>query len=109
MLDVNAGASSAKLQMCKGTVREKPLKQHGHIDLDIGDKTCSVKVFFVPARADLVGSRFKEARVQFHLGFTSFDGYEAYDVSHHYIRNLNLICCCPTAWYCGCRNQMLFW
>ena len=92
VLGLTAGATSAKLEMCKGTIREKPWKQYGHIDLDIGDQTqaWSVKVFFVPARAELVGSRFKGARVQFHLGFTLHDGYEAYDVSH-YIRNLKLI------------------
>ena len=79
---VIAGASRDKLGMCKGTILEKPLKQYGHIDFDIVDRTHSVKVFFVPAVAKLMGSRFKGARVQFRLGFTVHDGYEAYHVSY---------------------------
>ena len=77
-----AGDSSERLAMCKGTIGDKPWKQAGLINYDIGCKTHSVKVFFVPAVAKLMGSRFQGERVQFRLGFTLHDGYEAFDVSN---------------------------
>lgn len=83
-----AGGSSEKLAMCKGTITDRPWRQAGLINFDTGHETHSVKVFFVPAVAKLMGSRFKGERVQFYLGFTLHGGYEAFDVS--YMQNKSL-------------------
>ena len=65
--------------MCKGTVRRA-----GDIDLDLdldpGESSLPVRVFYIPLSARMEGSRFDGRRVQFHLGFTLDKGYEAYNV-----------------------------
>ena len=77
---MGSDSSRAKLAVCKGTIWTKFQKPAGYIDLDLGLNTTPVKVFFIPARAELVESRHAGARVQFHLAFTLDKGYEAYEV-----------------------------
>lgn len=71
----------AKLAVCKGTVRPKNKKLAGYIDLDLGENTTPVKVFYIPMFAKMEGSRFSGERVQFYLAFTLENGYEAYEVN----------------------------
>ena len=80
-----SGAARAKLAVCTGTVSDRPRKSSGYISLDLKDKSSkhSVKVFFVPARAGAMGTFLRGARVQFFLGFTQENGYEAYEVRMH--------------------------
>nr|KAG5688046.1 hypothetical protein BaRGS_003592 [Batillaria attramentaria] len=78
---IKVPTSRAKLAVCKGTIRPKNKKVAGYIDLDLGENTTPVKVFYVPVLCDLEGSRYSGQRVQFHLAFTLDNGYEAYEVT----------------------------
>ncbi|XP_070208824.1 uncharacterized protein [Littorina saxatilis] len=69
-----------KLAVFKGTIRRGNKKVAGYIDLDLGENSTPVKVFFVPLSARMVGTRYAGDRVQFALAFTFDKGYEAYEV-----------------------------
>ena len=73
--------SSSLLAISKGTIIKCTNKLAGFIDLDLGNNTIPVKVFFIPLRSDLVGQRFAGKRVQFNLAFTFEHGYEAFEVT----------------------------
>ncbi|XP_067684540.1 uncharacterized protein [Haliotis asinina] len=76
----NVESSSHSLLVCKGTIAHPNSNRlSGYIDLDLGQNSVPVKVFFIPLRAGLVGTRFAGQRVQFYLAF-SFHGNEAYNV-----------------------------
>ncbi|KAK3608344.1 hypothetical protein CHS0354_030799 [Potamilus streckersoni] len=69
------------VKICKGTICPPNKKKlSGFIDLDLGDSTVPVKVFFIPHVAKLEGSRFAGHRVEFQLGFSIEHGYEAFNV-----------------------------
>ncbi|KAL3853504.1 hypothetical protein ACJMK2_017040 [Sinanodonta woodiana] len=69
------------VKICKGTICQPNKKKlSGFIDLDLGDNTVPVKVFFIPHVAKLEGSRFSGHRVEFQLGFSIEHGYEAFNV-----------------------------
>jgi hypothetical protein len=71
-------------------VKGKPRKASGWINLDLRDKdkASAVSVFFVPAQVKAMGGSFMQGtRVQFHLGFTQENGYEAFEVSAYELRD----------------------
>ncbi|KAL3853420.1 hypothetical protein ACJMK2_016959 [Sinanodonta woodiana] len=69
------------LKICKGTICPPNKKtQTGWLDLDLGNNV-QVKVFYIPGVAKLDGSRFVGRRVEFILGFSIENGYEAFKVS----------------------------
>ncbi|XP_046372210.2 uncharacterized protein LOC124146127 [Haliotis rufescens] len=76
----NIQSTPHSLLVCKGTIAHPNSNRlSGYIDLDLGQNSVPVKVFFIPIRAGLVGTRFAGQRVQFYLAF-SFHGNEAYNV-----------------------------
>ncbi|KAK3608306.1 hypothetical protein CHS0354_030756 [Potamilus streckersoni] len=69
------------LKICKGTICPPNKKTPtGWLDLDLGNNV-PVKVFYIPGVAKLEGSRFVGRRVEFVLGFSIENGYEAFKVS----------------------------
>lgn len=69
----------SELMICKGTIlRPNTNCVGGFIQLDLGQNT--VKVFYIPKKADLIGNRFVGHRVEFFLAFSVDNGYEAYSV-----------------------------
>ena len=68
-----------ELLICKGTIlRPNTNCVGGFIALDLNSNT--VRVFYIPKKADLIGSRFVGRRVEFFLAFSVDNGYEAYGV-----------------------------
>jgi len=66
-------------RICKGTICSPNTKpSFGLIEIDL--KVDTLKVFFVPRKAELQGPRFAGRRVQFNLAFTFENGYEGYHV-----------------------------
>ena len=69
----------SELMICKGTILHPNTNcVGGFIALDLDRNT--VKVFYIPKKADLIGSRFAGRRVEFFLAFSVDNGYEAYGV-----------------------------
>ena len=69
----------SELMICKGTIlRPNTNCVGGFIQLDLDKDT--VRVFYIPKKADLIGSRFVGRRVEFFLAFSVDNGYEAYGV-----------------------------
>ncbi|XP_046338321.2 sterile alpha motif domain-containing protein 9-like [Haliotis rufescens] len=69
------------LVVCKGTIRPpNKNKVAGFIELDLGNNYVPVHVFFVPLRTKFEGPINSGERVEFHLGFSFFNGYEAFNV-----------------------------
>ena len=69
----------SELMICKGTIlRPNTNCVGGFIELDLDKNT--VRVFYIPKKADLIGSRFVGRRVEFFLAFSVDNGYEAYQV-----------------------------
>lgn len=68
-----------ELLICKGTIlRPNTNCVGGFIQLDLGKNT--IKVFYIPKKAGLIGTRFVGHRVEFFLAFSVDNGYEAYGV-----------------------------
>ncbi|KAJ8305815.1 hypothetical protein KUTeg_016360 [Tegillarca granosa] len=71
----------SKLALCKGTIcHPNKKKSNGLINLDLGNNTVPVKVFYIPNVANLASSQYAGQRVEFILGFSLNHGYEAFDV-----------------------------
>ncbi len=80
------------LQICKGTVCAPNTKpQVGTIEMDVRNAK-SIKVHYVPLKNDLVGRRYELVRVEFVIGFTHSNGYEAYDVHKLGTQSCKLCC-----------------
>ncbi|XP_033747847.1 uncharacterized protein LOC117332893 [Pecten maximus] len=70
------------LHIFKGSVcHPNKKKATGYINLDLGENTCPVEVFFIPDIANLAGSQHAGRRVEFTLAFTIKNGYEAFHVT----------------------------
>ena len=101
----------SELLICKGTIlRPNTNCVAGFIDLDVGSST--VRVFYIPQKADLIGSRFVGRRVEFFLAFSVDNGYEAYSVK--LLKTYGCSNCsarveftsADTLMYCKCRTQI---
>ncbi|XP_046572915.1 uncharacterized protein LOC124280955 [Haliotis rubra] len=69
------------LCVCRGTIRPpNKNKVAGFIELDLGNNYVPVSVFFVPLRTKFEGPINAGVRVEFHLRFSFFNGYEAFNV-----------------------------
>lgn len=69
----------SELMICKGTIlRPNTNCVGGFIQMDLDKNT--VRVFYIPKKADLIGNRFVGRRVEFSLAFSVDNGYEAYGV-----------------------------
>lgn len=78
--EASSHVQHSALAVCTGTILAPNTNRIGSYiayDLDV----YTVKVFFIPKRAKLEGSRFVGHRVQFNLAFSIELGYEAYDVA----------------------------
>ncbi|XP_067659326.1 uncharacterized protein [Haliotis asinina] len=74
-------SASRSLVVCRGTIRPpNKNKVAGFIELDLGNNYVPVSVFFVPLRTEFEGPINAGVRVEFHLGFSFFNGYEAFNV-----------------------------
>lgn len=82
--NVKGESNTSKLAILTGTIcRPNLRRQTGYIDLDLGETFNSIRVFFVPVRTveKLIGQAYAGERVEFALGFTAANGYEAYNVA----------------------------
>ena len=69
------------LAVCKGTILQPNNKKGaGFISLDLGESLVQVTVFYIPNVCNLVGSHYGGQRVEFVIGFTVENGYEAFNV-----------------------------
>lgn len=69
------------LAVCKGTILQPNNKKGaGFISLDLGESLVQVTVFYIPNVCNLVGSHYGGQRVEFVIGFTVENGYEAFYV-----------------------------
>ena len=90
--------NSVDLALFKGTINY-PNKnpRSGSILIDLGPgNSVEVKAFFVPLRAEMEGPSFAGRRVEFSIGFSFLNGYEAF-----FIKQLKKVKC-PK---CGLDNE----
>lgn len=79
--DVVKSLMMSDLAVCKGTICQPNNKKGaGFISLDLGDNLVQVTVFYIPNVCNLVGSHYGGQRVEFVIGFTVENGYEAFNV-----------------------------
>ncbi|OWF53109.1 Sterile alpha motif domain-containing protein 9-like [Mizuhopecten yessoensis] len=71
------------LQVFKGSICHPNKKRFaGFINLDLGENTCPVEVFFIPDVVSMAGSQHVGRRVEFTLAFSIENGYEAFHVTY---------------------------